>query len=836
MATQKKKKPSPKKVSNAETSVPVQALAKVTTQSLVSEMEEAYLDYAMSVIVSRALPDVRDGLKPVHRKILYAMWQLGLRAGAKFRKSATVVGEVLGKYHPHGDVAVYDTMVRMAQDFSLRYPLINGQGNFGSMDGDNAAAMRYTEAKLQRIAEELLVDIEKDTVDFQPNYDATHTEPIVLPAILPNLLINGTVGIAVGMATSVPPHNLTEVINGTLHLIDHPDAGVDDLMQHITGPDFPTGGIIYNVNDIKQAYATGKGGVVMRGKAEIEETNSGFRIVITEIPYQVNKATLVEKIAELVRDKKIDGIRDLRDESDREGVRVVVELKKDAYPKKVLNRLYTATQLQETFHFNMVALVDGLQPRVLTLKTVLEEYVKHRREVVRRRTAYDLDVAEKRAHILEGLKRALDKLDMIIRTIRASKDKEQAKINLIKKFKFTDPQAVAILEMKLQQLANLERQKILDELKEKLALIKELKGILSSPKKILDVVKKELNNLKEKYGDERRTDIVKGAVGTFTQEDLIPNEATIIMLTRDGYIKRVDPTTFKTQGRGGKGVIGLTTKEQDVVQEFFSTTTHADVLFFTNTGKVFQLKAYDIPVASRTARGQAIVNFLQLGPNERITSVLSLAEMEGTKFLVMVTKKGIAKKVALEDFANVRRSGLIAIRLRKEDELYWVKPSDGNSDIVLVTSQGQSIRFAEKGLRAMGRPAAGVRGMRVKGADAIAGMDIVAKHDATKMPLQLLIVSEKGYGKRTALTTYKVQGRGGSGVKTMKVTPKTGSVVSSFVVNKNAEDEDLIIISEKGQVIRLKLKTVSILGRATQGVRLMKLDAATDTVASVTFV
>lgn len=836
MAQPKHKKPAPKKSTPASDIAPARALAQVTTQSLVAEMEEAYLDYAMSVIVSRALPDVRDGLKPVHRKILYAMWLLGLKAGAKFRKSATVVGEVLGKYHPHGDVAVYDTMVRMAQDFSLRYPLINGQGNFGSMDGDNAAAMRYTEAKLQRIAEELLFDLEKDTVNFHPNYDATQTEPTVLPGKLPNLLINGTVGIAVGMATSIPPHNLTEVINGTLHLIEHPEATVDDLMKHITGPDFPTGGIIYNVNDIKQAYATGKGGVVMRGKAEIEEASNGFRIIITEIPYQVNKATLVERIAELVRDKKIDGIKDLRDESDREGVRVVVELKKDAYPKKVLNRLYTATQLQETFHFNMVALVDGLQPRVLTLKTVLEEYVKHRREVVRRRTAYDLDVAEKRAHILEGLSRALDKIDLVIRTIRQSKDKEQAKQNLMKKFKFTELQTLAILDMKLQQLANLERQKIEDELKEKLALIKELKGILASPKKILDVVKKELNDIREKYGDARRTEINPGAVGTFTQEDLIPNEGTIIMLTRDGYIKRVDPTTFKTQGRGGKGVIGLTTKEQDVVQEFFSTTTHADLLFFTNSGKVFQLKAYDIPPASRTARGQAIVNFLQLSPNERITSVLSLAEMAESKFLVMVTKKGVTKKVSLEDFANVRRSGLIAIRLRKEDELYWVKPSDGNSDVILVTAQGQSIRMSEKGLRPMGRPAAGVRGMRIKANDAIAGMDIVAKHDASKMPLQLLIVSEKGYGKRSPLTAYKVQGRGGSGIKTLKVTPKTGPVVSSFVVNQNAENEDLIIISEKGQVIRLKLKTVSILGRATQGVRLMKLDAAADQVASVTFV
>ncbi|MFH0952214.1 MAG: DNA gyrase subunit A [Patescibacteria group bacterium] len=811
-------------------------LAKIATRSLVDEMQESYLDYAMSVIVSRALPDVRDGLKPVHRKILYAMWQLGLRSGAKFRKSATVVGEVLGKYHPHGDVAVYDSMVRMAQDFAMRNPLVNGQGNFGSMDGDSPAAMRYTEAKLEKIAEELLIDIEKDTVDFKPNYDGSQTEPTILPGRLPNLLLNGTVGIAVGMATSIPPHNLTELIDGILLLIDNANATIDDLMQFITGPDFPTGGVIYNKDDIKQAYATGKGGVVLRGRAAIEEHNQSFKIIITEIPYQVNKATLVEKIADLVRDKKIEGIRDLRDESDRDGVRVVIELKKDAYPKKVLNRLYTHTLLQDTFHFNMVALVEGIQPRVLTLKTVLEEYIKHRQEVVRRRTAFELAVAENRAHVLKGLKKALDNLDQVIRLIKKSKDREEAKVNLMKRFKFTEIQANAILDMRLSQLANLERKKITDELAEKLKLIGELKAILSSPKKILSIIKNELKDLKAKYGSDRRTEVNPNPIGKFTQEDLIPNEPTIVMLTRDGYIKRVDPTSFKTQSRGGKGVIGLSTKEQDVVEEFFATTTHADLLFFTNSGKVFQLKAYDIPAATRTSRGQAIVNFLQLAPEERVTAVLSLEEIKDYKYLAMVTHKGVAKKVPLTDFANVRRSGLIAIKLRKEDSLEWVKPTDGNDDIVLVTTDGQSIRFAEKGLRAMGRNAAGVRGIRLKGADEISGMDIVNKDDAKKIPLQLLIVSEKGYGKRTMLSSYKVQGRGGSGIKTLKVTTKTGKVVSSFVVNKSAENEDLIIISGKGQVIRMKLKGVSTLGRATQGVRLMKLSETTDKVANVTFI
>src|SRR3989338_3611769 len=754
-----------------------EGVGKISHRPIIEEMQESYLDYAMSVMIARALPDVRDGLKPVHRRIMYAMWSIGLRAGGKYRKSATVVGEVLGKYHPHGDVAVYDSMVRMAQDFSLRYPLINGQGNFGSMDGDGAAAMRYTEAKLSGIAEELMFDIEKETVNFIPNYDGSHREPTVMPSKLPNLILNGTMGIAVGMATNIPPHNLNEVIDGIVHLIENPEATVDDLTQFIKGPDFPTGGIIYDNNEIKQSYATGKGGIVIRAKTEIVEAkNDSFNIIIAEIPYQVNKASILEKIAELVRDKKLEGIKDLRDESSKEGVRVVIELKKDAYPKKVLNSLFKLTDLQTTFHINALALVDGIQHRVLTLKMLLEEYLKHRQEVIRKRTEYDLAKAKERAHILEGLKLALAKIDQVIQTIKKSKDKEVAKINLIKKFRLSERQAVAILEMKLQQLANLERLKIEQELKEKLALIKDLESILKSKQKILSIIKDELAKLKEKYGDPRRTQIVSHGVKEFSTEDLIPDEDTIITITKDGYIKRLAPETFKTQGRGGKGVVGLTTKEEDVVEQFFSTTTHSDVLFFTTKGRVFQLKAYDIPKGSRTAKGQAIVNFLQLGPEEKISSALPFSELGDYKFLVMVTGLGNIKKVDIADFTNVRRSGLIAIRLKKNDELEWLKPSSGKDNIILVTANGQAIRFKEAQIRPMGRAAAGVRGIRLKKDDKIVGMDVVDQ--ALSSVGQILVITENGYGKRSSLNSYKVQGRGGSGIKTAKVTSKTGRVVS----------------------------------------------------------
>ncbi|XOU94373.1 MAG: DNA gyrase subunit A [Candidatus Kerfeldbacteria bacterium] len=811
-------------------------IGALTQRPIIDEMQESYLDYAMSVIISRALPDVRDGMKPVHRRILYAMWSIGLKASAKFRKSATVVGEVLGKYHPHGDAAVYESMVRMAQYFSMRYMLVNGQGNFGSMDGDRAAAMRYTEAKLERISEELLQDIEKDTVDFIPNYDGSHQEPKVFPAKLPNLLLNGTMGIAVGMATSIPPHNLTEIINGIKALIDNPTISITELMEHITGPDFPTGGVIYNKKDIAQAYGTGKGSIVMRGKAEIIEEKSGqFRIIVTEIPFQVNKSTLIENIANLVTNKKIDGIKDLRDESDKDGVRIVVELKREAYPKKVLNRLYTLTALQTSFHVNMLALVDGLQPRVLNLKMVLEEYVKHRQIVIKRRTQYDLTKAEDRAHILIGLKKAVDSIDAVIKVIKKSKDKEEAKVNLMKKFKFTERQSLAILEMKLSQLANLERLKIEAELKDKIKLIKELKAILGSKKKILSIIKDDLEDIKEKYGDERKTKVQVGAVGQFSQEDLIPNEATVIMLTRDGYIKRVSPETFKSQKRGGRGVIGLSTKEQDTVEQLFSTTTHADLLFFTSKGRVFQLKGYDIPTASRTSKGQAIVNFLQLDQTEKVSAVMSLEELGECKFLMMVTKKGIIKKVDIKDFESVRRSGLIAVKLKGDDILEWVKPSTGKDDIIIITSNGQAIRFKEKNVRAMGRSASGVRAIKLKMDDEIAGMDIIndGKVDQNE---QLLVVMEKGFGKRTALTNYRIQGRGGTGIKTAKITPKTGKISSGFIVNAKLEQEDLVVISNKGQVIRMPLKSVSVSGRATQGVRLMRFSEDNDQVSSVTFV
>ncbi len=810
---------------------------KIEIQPIVDEMKVSYLDYAMSVIVSRALPDVRDGLKPVHRRILYAMWSLGLKAGAKFRKSATVVGEVLGKYHPHGDTAVYDSMVRMAQDFAMRYPLVNGQGNFGSMDGDGAAAMRYTEAKLTHLSEELIYDLEKDTVDFVPNYDGSQSEPTVLPAKLPNLLLNGSVGIAVGMATNIPPHNLTELINGISHLIDKPNASTEDLMQFITGPDFPTGATIYNIEDIKTAYATGKGSIVMRANAEITEgKGSSFRVIVSEIPYQVNKANLLEKIADLVKTKKIDGIRDLRDESDKDGVRIVIDLKKEAYPKKVLNALYKHTQLQDTFHVNLLALVDGIQPKVLSLKTVLEEYIKHRKDVVTRRTQFELNKAKDRAHILEGLVMALEDIDKIITTIKKSKDKEDAKANLIKKFKLSERQAVAILEMKLQQLANLERLRVEEELKEKKKLIKELTAILKDPKKVLGIIKDELAEIKEKYGDGRRTKVVKGAIGQFTTEDLIPNEPAVVMVTNDGYIKRLPPDTFKVQSRGGKGVIGATTKEEDIIEHLFTTNTHADLMFFTSRGRLFQLKAYEIPQTTRTAKGQAIVNFLQLAPEEKVSAVLSTEDISAFKHLVMVTKKGLIKKVDIEKFKNVRRSGLIAIKLKEDDLLEWVKPSSGKDNIILVTAQGQAIRFKEKDVREMGRGAAGVRGIKIKkSGDEVVGMDIL--YDGKAGPdEQLLVVMRNGFGKRTALKEYKVQGRGGTGVKTASVTEKTGRIESAFIVNAKLTNEDIIVISDKGQVIRLPLKSVSKIGRATQGVRLMKFKEKGDKVASVTFV
>lgn len=810
----------------------------VQDQPLVEEMSRSYLEYAMSVIVSRALPDVRDGLKPVHRRILYAMWTIGLKASAKFRKSATVVGEVLGKYHPHGDSAVYESMVRMAQDFSMRYPLVRGQGNFGSMDGDGAAAMRYTEAKLAGIAEELLFDIDKDTVDFIDNYDGSHKEPKVLPAKLPNLLLNGTMGIAVGMSTNIPPHNLGELTQAITHLLDNPEASIEDLFNFVKGPDFPTGGIIYNKKDILTAYATGKGGIVLRGRAEIKEQKNGsFQIIVSEMPYQVNKADLVEKIANLVKDKKLEGIKNLRDESDKDGVRIVIELKKDSYPKKILNSLYKHTSLQTTFHLNMLALVDGIQPKVLTLKMILEEYIKHREEVVRRRTQFELDRAKDRAHILEGLLIALKNIDEVIKTIKASKDKEVAKANLIKKFKLSERQAVAILEMKLQSLANLERLKIEQEWKDKQAIIKKLEAILKSKVKIRGIIKEEITAITDKFDNPRRTSVVAHGVKDFNLEDLVPNEETMVMMTRDGYIKRLEPDTFKVQARGGKGVIGLSTKEEDMVEFMFTTFTHSDILFFTTRGRVFQLKAHEIPQSSRTVKGSSIVNFLQLTSGEQVTSVLPLDKIFGSKYLFFATEKGLVKKVELSAFSNMRRSGLIAIKIKNEDRLIWAKPTSGSDHIQLITAKGQSIRFKETDVRQMGRNASGVHGIRLHKNDLVVGMG-VAKNDKEKQrKYQIMTIMSKGYGKRTDFSLYKVQGRGGSGIKTAKVTDKTGEIVNAYLVNSEAmENRDLIIISEYGQVIRTPFKTVNLLGRDTQGVRIMRFKNSEDKIASVTWV
>jgi len=794
----------------------------IKSREISAEMKESYLAYAMSVIVSRALPDVRDGMKPVHRRILYAMRGLGLTHSAKYRKSALVVGDVLGKYHPHGDTAVYDSMVRMAQDFSLRYPLVDGQGNFGSMDGDSAAAMRYTEAKMTALAEEMMADIEKETVDFVPNYDASRQEPSVLPAKLPQLLLNGTMGIAVGMATNIPPHNLGELVDAIAYLIENPDCDVKDLTEFVKGPDFPTGGSIFNQADIMQAYLTGRGSIVTRAETEIVETKSGmFQIIVTEMTYASNKAAMIEKMADLVKTGKLEGIKDLRDESDKDGVRIVIELKKEAFPKKILNKLYTLTDLQKSFHVNMLALVDGIEPKVLNLKAMLEYFIAHRQVVVTRRTQFDLRIAKERAHILEGLKKALDHIDAVINTIRKSATKELAHDNLMKKFKLSDKQSTAILEMRLQTLAGLERQKIEDELKEKMKLIKELEELLKSPKKILGVVKTELQEIKEKYADERRTRVVRSAVGEFKQEDLIPNEEAIIVLTEDNYIKRMNPSLYRVQKRGGKGVIGATTKEDDKIDMVVSAMTHDDLFFFTNTGKVFQTKAYEIPVSSRTAKGQAIVNFLQISPDEKITAIITVGKDSQAKYLFMATKFGTVKKTAIEDFAKVRRSGLIALNLAAGDELRWIAPTTGKDEIIITTSAGQAVHFKETDVRGMGRTAAGVRGINLKKADLVVGMDVVLKNQKGN---QLLVLTENGFGKRSDMLSYKIQRRGGSGIKTAKVTPKTGKLVCAHVINLDNLDADLIASSAKGQIIRVPLNTISVLGRATQGVRVMRLN------------
>lgn len=815
----------------------------VRSQPLVNEMQNSYLDYAMSVIVARALPDVRDGLKPVHRRILYAMYSMGLRGGGKHTKSAKVVGEVLGKFHPHGDMAVYDSLVRMAQDFSMRYPLVDGQGNFGSVDGDSAAAMRYTESRMAHIAAELLADIEKETVPFIDNYDATTTEPQVLPAKLPNLLINGQQGIAVGMATAIPPHNLTEVCNAIITLISNSEATVDDLTAHIKGPDFPTAGTIYGDDDLKNAYATGRGKVVVRAVADISEKKSGWQILVSELPYQVNKSDLIEKIADLVKVKKLEGISDIRDESDRkDGVRIVIELKSNAYPKKILNRLYELTAMQTVFHFNMLALVDGLQPRILTLKEILQEFIKHRQAMVIKRTEYDRRKAKERAHILEGLKIALDNIDAVIKTIRASATRPVAHRALMKQFKLTDLQSTAILEMRLQTLVGLEREKIEDELKEKYALISELEDILSKPERVLTIIKDELTEIRDKYGDERRTKVIASSLKAFRAEDLIPNEQVVVTLTRGNYIKRVPVETYRSQGRGGKGVIGMGTKEEDVVEHLVTTWTLHDLMLFTNKGRVFTAKVYDLPSGSRTAKGTAMVNLLSIGPDEKVTSILTFDPKEKllSKYFIMATRRGVVKKTDITAYQNVRKTGMIAIKLNGDDQLRWVKTSSGKDEVIMVSRNGQAIHFAETDIRPTGRSAAGVRGMRLRNEDEVMAMDVIAHEPVISgtqrkrvLEPDLIVILQKGIGKRTPVKNFRDQSRGGVGIKAAKITTKTGQLVEALI--SYGDNGDVIIVSDQGQVIRLPLKSVKRLGRDTQGVTLMRLPA-NDRVSSVSLV
>ncbi len=796
---------------------------------IVKEMRDSYLDYSMSVIIGRALPDVRDGLKPVQRRILFSMHELGLTYSAKFRKSATVVGDVLGKYHPHGDSACYEAMVRLAQDFSLRYPLVAGQGNFGSIDGDPAAAMRYTEAKLSRLSAEILRDIERDTVDFTPNYDGTREEPVVMPAVVPNLLLNGAMGIAVGMATKIPPHNLGELLDALVHLIDNPEATTDDLLEFVKGPDFPTGGLAYNQSDIRHAYATGKGGVLTRGEAEIVENKAGnFQIIIKSIPYQVNKAELIIKVADLVHDKKLEGIRDIRDESTRD-IRVVIDLKTGIQPQKVLNFLYKHTELETVFHYNLLMLVDGV-PKLMSLEGILEEFLKHRQVVVVRRTKFDLRKAEDRAHILEGLKKALDHIDEIIKLIKKSKDTQVAHANLMKEFKFSDLQATAILEMRLQKLAGLERQKVEDELKEKLALIKELKAILADPKKVLAIIKDEFKQIREKYSDDRRTRIIKGGVKEINVEDLVTEKEEVLVVTAGGYIKRTDPSEYKAQKRGGVGVVDVNMREEDFVTIFLTANTHDDLLFFTDKGKAYQIKMYDIPEGKRATRGKSVMNYLSLSPEEKITSVLALPkDLKAVKFsLMMLTRDGVAKKVSADSFKDVRRSGLIAIKLADKDELLAVRPVDKGDEVMMSSQLGQAIRFKEADIREMGRNAAGVRGMKLKKGDIIVGAEVIKKEGANG---DYLVMSDNGYGKKTKLKEYKTQKRGGSGIKTMSITKKTGPLVAVRVLD--GIEEEVFAISKMGQVIRTPLADISTLSRATQGVRIMKLREG-DNLASLT--
>lgn len=814
-----------------ENDVPIEGDIVADTQGLEQRtlekvMEDSFFRYSMSVIIDRALPDVRDGLKPVHRRILFSMNQNGNRSGSKFVKSARIVGDVMGKYHPHGDSAIYDSMVRLAQPWSLRYPLVQGQGNFGSMDGDPAAAMRYTEARMAKPADEMLADIDKETINFRDNFDGSEQEPVVLPAKLPNLLLNGQIGIAVGMATNIPPHNLSELVDASIELIDNEHATLDDLLKHVKGPDFPTGAIVYGGAPMKQAYQTGRGSVMVRAVANIEETKKGrHQIVVTEIPYGVNKATLVEKIAELYKDKKIN-ISDLRDETSRGKVRIIIEVKKDGYPKKVLNQLYKLTSLQTSFNYNVLALIDGIQPKILGLQEMLQEFIKHRQQVVRRRTEFELRKAKERAHILEGYKIALDHIDEVIKTIRASKTSEIAEKALIKQFGLSEIQAKAILAMQLRRLTGLERDAIESELKELLALISKLEAILADEKEILKIIKTELLEMKEKYGDERRSQIINHELGKFSDEELIPEEESVILLTGENYIKRTLVSEYRRQNRGGKGKRGMTTKEEDIIEQLVPSSTHDWLLFFTNKGRVFRLKAYEVPAASLAAKGVAAVNLLQLQPEEKITSIIKHAkDASPDGYLFMTTTKGTVKKTPLKDYANIRTNGLIAIKLDDGDELRWIQQTTGDADVIISTSAGQAIRFNEKDARPMGRSARGVRGVRLRPNDRVVGMDIVID-DAR----ELLVISEKGYGKATKVAHFTSHKRGGVGIKAAVVTNKTGPIIS--VRTLDPELAEILLISKNGQTIRLGRKDIPTIGRTTQGVRIMKLNES-DTIASI---
>ncbi|WP_276675235.1 DNA gyrase subunit A [Selenomonas artemidis] len=795
---------------------------RVVPVNLEHEMKNSYIDYAMSVIVARALPDVRDGLKPVHRRILYAMQGSGMTSTKPYKKSARIVGEVLGKYHPHGDSSVYDAIVRMAQDFSMRYMLADGHGNFGSVDGDSAAAMRYTEVRMSKISELMLRDIDKETVDFTDNYDGSEKEPTVLPAKFPQLLVNGTAGIAVGMATNIPPHNMTEVINGTLMLIDNPDTTVEELMGVIKGPDFPTAGLILGTEEIRKAYTTGRGVIKMRARAHIETMSNGKpRIIVTELPYQVNKARLIEKIAELVRDKQIDGITDLRDESDRSGMRIVIELRRDSAPNVILNQLYKHTQLQDSFGVIMLALVDG-QPVIMNLRSVLGHYISHQETVITRRTQYELAKAEARAHILEGLTIALDHLDAVITTIRESRTADIARTALMEGFKLTEKQAQAILDLRLQRLTGLEREKIEQEYQEVLAAIEEFKSILADRSKVLAIIKNELIEVRDKYGDERRTEITFDA-SEMDIKDLIAEEDVVVTLTMSNYIKRIPLDTYRRQRRGGVGVKGMGTKETDIVSDLLITTTHHEILFFTNRGRAFVLKAYEIPESGRAAKGTAIVNLLAVEADERITAVIQVREFKPDRFLFLGTRKGVVKKTPLAEFANIRKSGLRAVNLDEDDELIGVKFTDGENRIMLGTRHGKAITFPEDGVRSMGRIARGVRGITLSDGDEVVAMDIL------KSGSEVLTVTEGGYGKRTAADEYRTQTRGGKGLINMKVTEKTGSVVGIRVVRGSQE---LMLITTEGIVIRTTVDEISLISRNTQGVKLMTI-AENDRVASM---